>query len=539
MPRPSPDVSLLYDRFLDGTATEDERAQVEQELLADETFVDGLVSRARLHQSLTSHFQMAKRAQDVARTSLDCFHPHVAAANHRCDVASENTQNTPPVQLPERPVGRRTAWVVQLTMTAIVALMVVSWWRSDAKPSVSLVTTTGRTSPSTSTAERSEDQLGRSFHFSRGIIELYFRIADATVVVEAPARCRVVDERTFEIQQGRLSAHVRNGSPGLTVVTPHAEILDVGTRFAVDVIDGRMSEVHVFEGHVAAGIPHELNRTLVGTDKALRFEAEQSPVACVTREASFVQPAEVADMAAALQAGQAVTAREAAARYRRDPDLLAWIDFERDENGRSAEPQVEFHGGQRVQGRFPGTMAHEFIDPSDHVELNLDAIVHEATLMTWVKLNDLNGEPSSLYHTNDWDTPGQFLWLVSPSGCHLQTIIKSTTPHERGHIAMRLRSTTQSTAPVHRWLHLTMVYSAGESRLTYYVDGRFDSTLALPEVHPLRFTAAQLGNWLKATDTNPRRLSGRMDEFAVFRRAMPGQEIQAYFRHSTPYHSPL
>lgn len=86
------------------------------------------------------------------------------------------------------------------------------------------------------------------YELHRGLLNLRFG-GDVLVYVEAPARFEAVDEKRLLLMAGRLSASVPPSGVGFTVETPEAEVVDYGTEFSVDV-EGGASEVHVFDGLV-------------------------------------------------------------------------------------------------------------------------------------------------------------------------------------------------------------------------------------------------------------------------------------------------
>jgi len=60
------------------------------------------------------------------------------------------------------------------------------------------------------------------------------------------------DAERGRLELGSLAAEVPPGATGFTVVTPSAEVKDIGTRFAVALLDTGRTEFEVFEGEVQA-----------------------------------------------------------------------------------------------------------------------------------------------------------------------------------------------------------------------------------------------------------------------------------------------
>jgi len=80
------------------------------------------------------------------------------------------------------------------------------------------------------------------------------RVANgAEVVLQAPVGGRLVSTDLLQIELGRITVRCETESAfGFRVVTPAAELIDLGTEFGVLVEPSGSSEVHVFEGVVVA-----------------------------------------------------------------------------------------------------------------------------------------------------------------------------------------------------------------------------------------------------------------------------------------------
>lgn len=72
------------------------------------------------------------------------------------------------------------------------------------------------------------------------------------VIVEGPALFEIVSGRRMNLHTGRVSSYSPHRARGFAIRTPGAEIIDLGTRFGVEVHNDQMTEVHVFEGLVTA-----------------------------------------------------------------------------------------------------------------------------------------------------------------------------------------------------------------------------------------------------------------------------------------------
>jgi len=384
----------------------------------------------------------------------------------------------------------------------------------------------------------SRELIGQSAELKAGLIELNFNQAEAVVVIEAPARFRIEDAKTLRLESGRVTAHVRDGRQGLRVLTPHTDVHDLGTRFAVEVREGQRSEVHVFDGKVETSAPGEASapRDLLAANQARRFVAERGPEERDVRSGTFVQPEEMKALVAGMKAGQVGRALDAEASLKKDAALVGWVGFET----QSGEAQMELGGAvigaRRVQGRFPGQQALEFVDRDDHARLDFNAVARELTLLTWVRLDRVPEGISSIYHTDNWNTPGQVHWMVLNNGQMRFAVFGSRVSDapQRGEWP---ESREPLLGELGRWVHLAAVYEADRRQVSFYANGRLDSVVATTESLPAVLGPGQIGNWNRKPmgNASTRRFSGRMDEFIVLSRALNADEINHHFEAGTPY----
>ncbi len=500
-------LDALIARHLDGCLSDDDAAALRAVLHAEPQARARFVEAVDLHAMLAGNMVLAGLTTPAPTAGDRAGMPPAAAG----------------------PRSRRRLWAAAAGVAACVSGLLL--FRPNAAEQVEIVRAVGDRYAADSVDPRAiRGLVGSSIALDAGLLELAFHAAEATVVVEAPARFRVADALTLKVDSGRVTAHVRNPNAGLRVLTAHAVVLDRGTRFAVDVPDGQLSEVHVFEGLVDASTPHGDKPHSLAASEAVRITDGGETQRRDLRDATFVQPEEIAALAAGLTATRHTNRRASAATLKQDPSLLAWIDFNR------GEPGLTVHGVRTVQGRFPGEEAAEFVDADDHIGLTLDAVSRQLTLLAWVRLDRVPDGISSLYHTDGWDTPGQVHWMMLNSGqmrLALQGVPLGADatgerwPESREPLLGRLG----------RWMHLAAVYDADLRQVRFHTNGAVDSIVALPLGLPAVLGAAQIGNWNRRqhSDTRGRQLSGRIDEFVILARALSPEEIHAQYAAGRPY----
>ncbi len=433
-----------------------------------------------------------------------------------------------PAKVLRFPVALR--WALAAAAAIVAALLV---WQAQ-RPAVEMVRGVGQRF---ARAEPAGEWLGRSCELEAGWVELSFRQAEASVVIEAPARFSIEGANTLRIERGRVTAHVRNGRQGLRVLTPQIDVRDLGTRFAVEARDDKRSEVHVFEGKVEAGRAGSPQRELLTANEALRFATARAPESRDVRTGTFFQPEEMQPLAAALRAGQPGRWERAVAALKNDPALLAWIGFERQPASDRIEHGGEVRGARWVQGRFAGKSALEFVDAEDHALLNLEGRARALTLMSWVRLDRVSAGRSGLLMVNAGVGSGGVLWLVDPRG-RMHFALRDQPPAEAPGDSQRPRSAVSVFGNLQVWTHLAVTYEADAQRVRFFVNGQFDS-----EVHTTAGLDAVLGRAILGNTastnrfgTGPyQRLSGRMDELVALGRALSSAEVRQFYISGDPY----
>ena len=128
------------------------------------------------------------------------------------------------------------------------------------------------------------DQLtpGQRLRLSHGLMQLTFDTG-AKVVLEGPADFVASAPTEAVLTQGKISAAVPRFARGYTILTPTAEVVDLGTEFGVDVDKSGASQVHVFDGDVVARPrgEHGTGSQLIHArqDEGVEFTSEKSQAA--------------------------------------------------------------------------------------------------------------------------------------------------------------------------------------------------------------------------------------------------------------------
>jgi hypothetical protein len=141
---------------------------------------------------------------------------------------------------------------------ALIAIWIVPWWRAqspDAAAQQTAAAPIGRlTGAENCQWGTAAPRVGASLELApldiaSGTAQIALA-GGANVWVEGPARLQLESSGRVRLERGRLFARVPKKAVGFTVVTPCAEVVDLGTEFAVDVDTAGKMEVHTLRGQV-------------------------------------------------------------------------------------------------------------------------------------------------------------------------------------------------------------------------------------------------------------------------------------------------
>jgi hypothetical protein len=482
---------------------EDLIARLERDPAACDYLVERAVLHSRLRQSL--------RRRSLGEWAVSQAQTDIAPA---AEAAIDGGAN------PRRLFRGWPAWLA----AAACLTVIVAGWQLWSRPYATVTVGIGTAGLATGRAMR-----GETHELTAGVLELETR-RGAQLVIEAPAAFRFESPQRLRLSKGRIAADVPASAKGFTVVTPSGEAIDLGTRFAVDVPSSGEAEVHVFDGEVIARAgAHSPKNLHDGEALSLATNAARE-----LRTAAFIRSGEVAELAAAVAAGQERLSHEAMQQLYDDPHLIAVVDFEGDvaAPGDAARPAGQY---RLLQGRWPGSQAADFTNVGDHLPLDAggDADWPQLTVAAWVRLDRL-GEPyQSLYHTDGWNrqNPGQVHWMIVDSGVMRLALpgwtLGADAIEQHGHPESR----TSVLGAEGRWMHLAFAYDSIAKTVRFYVDGRPDGVTMLVDAPPARLGPARVGNW----NNRDRKLSGRIDELVFVGRALSGDEIHGLFSAGAPY----
>lgn len=114
----------------------------------------------------------------------------------------------------------------------------------------------------------------RPIRIGPGFVQLRFDHG-TLLLVEGPARFSLRNGKEVRLEYGRAVATVPLAGHGFRIESPAAEIIDLGTRFGVEVRPDGETEVHVLQGKVLVRGQWELRATELGGAEAVRVNSRE------------------------------------------------------------------------------------------------------------------------------------------------------------------------------------------------------------------------------------------------------------------------
>ncbi len=371
------------------------------------------------------------------------------------------------------------------------------------------------------------------------------------VLLQGPATFTVEKPGVVSLMSGRLTASVPKPARGFTVNTPIAHVVDLGTEFGVSVEPSGQTDVQTFRGTVSltsSTSPPSAPASLITAGLARRVIASGDITEVSANTTTFVRPQQFDDWKANGTPYQRWKAYSE--RLRSNPDLVAYYTFDKSD----AAPErllnrvsttgtaldAELHGIDRIherprwtEGRWPqkGALAfdrdsHEFVTMKAPAGSVLDfsrgrQTAAPFTICAWFRLEDPHPQHSSMFlrGTGKARSP-QFAAEIYPDSSIRASVgdVVATGPQARAN---------------GQWQQIAFVYDPIHGTLELYLDGalvaqRNDAPPQLPESSfPLG-----LGSRIGADYLPP--VAGRIDEFAVFRRALSAEQVREMYQAGKP-----
>lgn len=522
------ELHTLIDALLDGDITEADFLRLDAELHVDPAARRAYYERQKLHLLLTNEAQ-----RDAGR------------------------KTTPPVSVAaRRPVFSSNLLALAAALVALFSVTALVWQsvhesdvaQTEEAHAAGYAVLAGQSDPvwayKTPITEGDLIPAG-PLHLQSGIARLEL-FSGVSVVLEGDAEFEILSDMEMKVSRGKIRARVPEAATGFRIHTPDGDVVDLGTEFALDLSDAR-SEVHVLDGEIEWH-PENAAMQRMTEGQAVRKLATGPDEKINADPARFIGIDELHQ-------------RADASRLQRRQQ---WLDFSRK---LSTDPRVVVHyrmadsalDQRRVTNHAAATMngaivaaasatdrfgqpasALDFSPTGSRVRLQVPEELGSLTFVTWVKINSLDRLYNSLFLTDGHDL-GEPHWQIMNDG----RLFFSAKKREGGkgpdkHIFHS--PTIWTPAMSGQWLMIATVYDLDANAVTHYVNGEPVSTETIPKedrVQPIRIGAASIGNWSEpAYRQDPsfavRNLNGSMDEFLIFKAALPASEIARIYETGRP-----
>lgn len=373
----------------------------------------------------------------------------------------------------------------------------------------------------------------------------------ASIVIEGPARFALEAENAGSLTRGKLVGYCRPGSEGLSIRTPGALVVDIGTEFGVYVLPSGETHTHVFAGRVrispASAMQGDVAGEIVEANQARIIDAQGTRITPVDLAPStFVRHEEMEARVNPITPYRRWFAHSQM--LRRDPSLVAYYTFDDEEDNGSltnvagstfGRLRGTIIGGERVAGRFEQGRALRLNRGNmDHIRVPHDDALNirgPITVAAWIRRpgGALGGHiVARRSQTDDLTIQYQLAAFGERDGGPFNA---------RGRLGLQWLSGTDDFADVfyldnvlrwddERWQHVAVV-DDGNS-VCFYLDGQLLDVRKKTRQRNDLVTDLFIGTSGPRQDA--RSFDGEIDEVMVFSRALSADEMMNLFRVGRP-----
>lgn len=371
---------------------------------------------------------------------------------------------------------------------------------------------------------------------AKGTLRLDF-YSGARVILEGPAALELLSPDLAHLEKGKLTAHVPPPAEGFTVTNGDLRVVDRGTEFGMNAGGDKSCEVHVFDGEVElqGKLPASTNKALLeGKGVAIR-EGKWENIAA--KRSDFIDPASISQAAARETEARWETWRKDSQRLRAMAGLKVYFDFEQIAPGASmlpnraqgadADSNGSIIGCEAATGRWARKGALGFARTSDRVRFRSSGSSPSVTMMAWVRVDSLPQDHNALFSMSPMQV-GEIHWKIDKSG---KLLLGLRAEEQRAYAAWERLESPKVVTPSDfgRWMHFATVIDGEKGVMKHFVNGEEVASAPMTRRFAIPLGMANLGNFDAAfPDQNDgiiRSFNGRIDEFALFTRALTKEEI--------------
>ncbi len=365
-----------------------------------------------------------------------------------------------------------------------------------------------------------------TYELQSGAIHLRFANG-ADMVLAAPAKLDIRDAFHTRLHYGKVRAMVPSTAHGFTIAAHDVDYEDIGTEFglSVDPSTGN-SDLHVFDGqvNVRRGDSSELLSSVL-QGHSVRYVDGQATATQDIQPDEYLTPGAIGFLRWKTWKQELL----------KDPSLIGYFPFaEQDDISILANLKTDsgvtdgnISGARWVSGRWPGKRALLFDRDSDFVELTIPGEHQELTIAVWLQMDRFDNALNAIFNSNDWDD-GDIHFQLTRQGLPYGDVNGSS-------VALSNRTWLGNPIPTAKWTHVVSVMSENERACRLYINGRLVLRCPFRQQGELRPGVCRLGNWKPLPGFEPvRSLQGRIDELAIWERALSEEEVKQLMEKGRP-----
>ncbi|HLH52095.1 MAG TPA: LamG-like jellyroll fold domain-containing protein [Verrucomicrobiae bacterium] len=528
---PSTEFDEVIAAVCHGTATETEMRALNELLRSNPAARDSYLFQVELHSRLASNPDLFCDFQNVSESR---------AADR------ENVIALPPVRAKGK--GRLMQTLAAAACLALVAggIALFKWSQPGNASTNTPVAMLTRTVDARWGSKTHPPRVGSAlekgtFQLQSGLAQIVF-YSGARLAMEGPVELRLVSENEAVCVSGRVLAEVPAPARGFRLRTGQLSVVDLGTSFGVNASHSQ-TEVHVFKGKVEL-LPGKTGEQSLAEGQAALIQGSDLPQLMAASPEAFSSMFEFQELSLASEALRYDQWRLSSAQLNRDPSLVLRFDFDNldDSDWTLANKAARtglaedgvIVGCQRAEGRWREKTALEFQSVNDRVRLVVPNEFRALTLSVWVCLKGLDRDFNSLFMSDGFDA-GTVHWLIRRDGVLGLTLFGPRF----GKFQIVASPPVPSLENLGVWQHLAVVIDGRAHEVVHYVNGLPVGRHTLKLDPPFRVGSAELGNWNARSGPDPepsliRNLSGSLDEFELFSRALTDAEIRDLYLKGKP-----
>lgn len=388
-----------------------------------------------------------------------------------------------------------------------------------------------------------EAMTARRLRFESGIVEIQTN-RGALITLKGPADLDVISGMEVNCRSGELRVNVPPPAHGFLVHTPSINVVDRGTSFSMNVRDDKRTEVHVIEGMVEL-VSREAEIPMRELHEGQSVDVMAGVYRVIPNNKVFKTDEKMLSHRKASNDHSVDAWRRRRDAIANDESCFLYFDFEGAEQNdlelvnraANAAPSTNgtIVGCDWADGRWPGKRALEFKNLFDRVLVNVPGKHETLSCVVSVRVDAMDSWSSSLLTNLDPPTGG-FRWHLSPGSDDPSAGrlgLRSHNQKNNGILDQYASDSIVRPEQFGTWMQVAFVWDSSEGIFRQYVDGKLVSSDGLRSIGGIpsalvALSHLEIGNGTLGDqdgDVSVRSFSGRIDEFAMFDRALSSQEI--------------